>query len=261
MEGFLHSSLGLSSITKRDFFRLFWPAWNKAVSPKNIESAWRSVGIQPWDTQVVLQKFIDKDAERPSSSESSRSILGAEDWRRIEKLLKRVVTDVYDQNIKKLSSTMHHLATQNIILKLRCDGLENALENKKKKWQRAKPLLFELWAPEDGYAVFYSLKKIQQAQELQQQKDKAIQAAKALKEEGKLRQIHKKEEKKRQVKERRRIQAFNKEQRLRLAEEKKQQKEEARIAKEAEKQLQNSFKTAQKGKKTTLETPKPKNIK
>ena len=156
---------------------------------------------------------------------------------------------------------MHHLATQNIILKLRCDGLENALENEKKKRQRAKPLMFELRAPEDGYAVFYSPKKIQQAQELQQQKDEAIQTTKALKEEEKLRRIHEKEEKKRQVEERRRIQAFNKEQRLRLAEEKKQQKEEARIAKEAEKQLQNSFKTAQKGKKTTPETPKPKNIK
>lgn len=79
MEEFLHLSLGLSSITKRDFFRLFWPAWGKAVSPQNIESAWRSVGIHPWNPHAVIQKFIDKDAERPSSSESSCSVLDAED--------------------------------------------------------------------------------------------------------------------------------------------------------------------------------------
>ncbi|OJJ53648.1 hypothetical protein ASPSYDRAFT_1162713 [Aspergillus sydowii CBS 593.65] len=96
LEGILHSSIGLSFITKRDFFL---PAWNKAVSPKNIESAWRSVGIQPWDAGCSTKFYC---------------------------------------------STMHHLATQNRILKLRCDGLENALEIGKKKQQRAKHIMFKL---------------------------------------------------------------------------------------------------------------------
>lgn len=133
LEGFLHDSLGRSSITKQDFFYLFWPAWEDAITPKNIISAWRSIRIQPWDPQVILQRFIDKDAERLLSSESSRSVLGADDWRRIKRLLKRVITDVYNEYMKKLSSTMHHLATQNILLNLRCNGLENTLENEKKK--------------------------------------------------------------------------------------------------------------------------------
>jgi hypothetical protein len=74
-----------------------------------------------------------------------------------------VVSDIYNKRSKKLSSTMHHLSIENILLKLRCEGLENALLNEKKKRQRGKPLLFKLSAPEDGYAVFYSPGKIQQA--------------------------------------------------------------------------------------------------
>jgi hypothetical protein len=85
--------------------------------------------------------------------------LQAEDWRDIERLLKKVVADVYGQNTKKLSATIHHLSTENILLKLHCQGLERALLNEKKKRQRGKPLEFGLQAPENGYAVFYLLEE------------------------------------------------------------------------------------------------------
>ncbi|KAG2001680.1 hypothetical protein GB937_010023 [Aspergillus fischeri] len=49
------------------------------------------------------------------------------------RLLNHMVADIYDKNTKKLSSTMHHLSTENILLKLRCQGLESALQNEKKK--------------------------------------------------------------------------------------------------------------------------------
>jgi hypothetical protein len=41
----LHACQGLSHMTKRGFFRLFWPCWEKALSFKNIDSAWKSVGL------------------------------------------------------------------------------------------------------------------------------------------------------------------------------------------------------------------------
>jgi hypothetical protein len=79
LEDFLHKSMGLSHITKRDFFRLFWPAWEQALSSKNILSSWRTVGISPLDPEIVLVRFTKKKDSRPSSSDSSRSILQAED--------------------------------------------------------------------------------------------------------------------------------------------------------------------------------------
>jgi hypothetical protein len=85
--------------------------------------------------------------------------LQADDWRQIERLLKKVVADAYDQNTKKLGSTIHHLSTKNILLKLHCQGLESALLSEKMKRYYNKALAFELRASEDEYAP----KKIQQA--------------------------------------------------------------------------------------------------
>jgi hypothetical protein len=127
LEAFLHISQGLSHITKRDFFQLFWPSWQKALSLENIISSWKTVGIQPFNPEVILTKFSREPESRPSTSESSRSMLGAEDWKRIRKLLQSVVADVYDKNTKKLSTVMHNLSTENILLKICCEGLETAL--------------------------------------------------------------------------------------------------------------------------------------
>ncbi|THC98399.1 hypothetical protein EYZ11_002118 [Aspergillus tanneri] len=149
---------------------------------------------------------------------------------------------------------MHHLSTENILLKLRCQGLEQALQNEKRKRKRGKPLALEQPAPETGGAVFYSPNKIQQARGLQAAKEREIQLAKASKEEAKLRRQQEKEAKQQLLEERKRIRAFNKELRLQQAEEKKRQKEEARLAKDASIQLQNDFKTARRG-KTKIPTP------
>jgi hypothetical protein len=118
LEHFMHECQGISHITKRDFFGLFWPSWNKAFSVKNINSGWKSVGLQPWDPETVLARFNKKEEERPSSSESSQSILKAKDWRHIEKLLKEVVSNVYDRKAQKLHDTIIHLSTENILVNL-----------------------------------------------------------------------------------------------------------------------------------------------
>jgi hypothetical protein len=133
LEAYLHISMGLSHITKWDFFCLFFPAWTKALSSKNIISSWRMVGIYPFNPKIVLARFSRELQSRPSTSESSRSILGAEDWWTIKKLLQDVVKDVYSENTKKLSLAMHNLSTENILLKLQCEGLQIALQNEKKK--------------------------------------------------------------------------------------------------------------------------------
>lgn len=61
---------------------------------------------------------------------------------------------------------MMHLLTENILLKLRYTGLENALVNEQKKRNRGKPLQLELRALEDSNVIFYSPNKIQRARDL-----------------------------------------------------------------------------------------------
>jgi uncharacterized protein YdiU (UPF0061 family) len=142
LEAFLHASQGLSAITKRDFFRLFWNAWKKAVSPADIKNSWRATGLVPWNPEVILARFREDTAQRPSSSKSPRSIMQTEDWKKFERLLKKVAMDLNDENARKLSLTMHHLSTENILLRARCEGLEEALVDEKKRRQRGKPLIF-----------------------------------------------------------------------------------------------------------------------
>jgi hypothetical protein len=58
------------------------------------------------------------------------------------------------------------LFTENILLKLRCKGLEKAIIKKEKKGNQGKALMSELRTPEDGGTVFYSPSKVQRAREL-----------------------------------------------------------------------------------------------
>ncbi|SMR43913.1 unnamed protein product [Zymoseptoria tritici ST99CH_3D1] len=63
---FMHYSEGLSAVTKRDFFRLFWLAWQRAFTPANIASGFRKTGLFPLDLSVVVQKFVDSQSKGKS---------------------------------------------------------------------------------------------------------------------------------------------------------------------------------------------------
>jgi hypothetical protein len=242
---------GFCRLSKRDFFSLFWRAWGKAFTPKNIQSGWRATGLHPWDPEVVLARFSKDEDERPSSSESGRSVLAADDWRRIRGLLKEVVIDSHDKKVRKLNDTLMALSTENILLKLRCKGLEKAIMKKQKKGNRGKALMSELRAPENGGAIFYSPSKVQRARELQAEKEHAAELHRTMREEDKARRQAEKAEKTHLMDKKREEKRLNKEIRLREQEEKKRQKEDDRIARQANLQLQNDTRQAQKGKKKT----------
>lgn len=103
---------------------------------------------------MILKRFKHKEIERPSSSESSTSILSASDWRKIKRLLRQTVEDIYDKRSQQLSYTIHALAVREQLLEHENKCLRDALYNEKKRWQRGKPL--PLIAPPEyhGGAVF-----------------------------------------------------------------------------------------------------------
>ena len=260
LDAFLHASQGLNTLTKREFFGLFWKAWNKAVSPANIENSWRATGLVPWNPDVVLARFKENATQKTSPTEFTRAILRGEDWRKIERLLKQAIVDVQNENTEKLSLTIHHLSTEKIMLKARCKDLENALANEKKRQQREESPIFQSQAAKSGNTVFYSPRKTQQARNLQKEKDKAIQQAEAAEEKAKLRGQQEKEEKQQNAKKRRRIKASGRQIRLQEEEEKKRQRkhqnEETRIAEESEIQLQDDIVTAKESKPKSPAAPK-----
>jgi hypothetical protein len=243
----MYESQGFSRLRKRDFFRLFWASWGQAFISKNIDSGFRNTGLHPFNPEIILQRFNQKSESRPSSSGSTASILKAEDWRRIRQLLKETVIDIYEEKAKKLSNTMMSLTTENILLKLRCEGLERALMNEQKRRNRKKPLLLDLPNAGEGGAIFFSPKKVQQARDLQLQKDNEILQEQARKDDKKLQQQVAKESRESEKLQRAQIRQEKRLQRQQEAEEKQRLKAEKQLAKQADSQLQ----------KDAVATPKP----
>ena len=170
LQEFLYKSLGLTAITKRDFFRLFWVAWCESFTEKNIKSAFKATGIAPLDAEVVVKRFRKKDDSRPTSSSSIVSLSSRSKVATIERLIYNLKRHPFGYEARVLTKAVVNLAAENLLLHQRADGLEEALVNERKRRQRGKPL--PLQPPEDYYggAVFYSPNKVKQARLAAEQK-------------------------------------------------------------------------------------------
>ena len=244
---FMDKCQGLSSITKRDFFRMFYNAWGNSFKEKTILKAFNVTGLSPFNPQHVLNRFNIEEDERPSSSESSASVLNPSDWRKIEQLLRKVVADVYDRPARQLSQTIHSISVRNNLLQHENERLREALINEKKRRQRGKPLLLEAPTQYDGGAIFWSPSKVQDARDRQVQKEEAEKALQLQKDEKRRRKEEQKAEKTRMLEERKCMRAVAKEIRLQEQHAKPAAQEEGKIARQADQQIKNDLKQAKKG--------------
>ncbi|HEV7738334.1 MAG TPA: transposase [Chlamydiales bacterium] len=189
LDQFIHRSQGISSISKRNFFKLFWPAYQKAFTAKNIVSAWLKTGIYPLDPTVILGALEPSNLpseqsdlppeERPSSgSSSANTAISHNDWRKLRAMVNDVVAGQNLEKEKKLLNTVVGLSTDNALLKARLEGLEQALNDEKKKRKRGKGLFEELRAIEGQGAMFFSPNRIEQAKGLQQEREDKVKTKK-----------------------------------------------------------------------------------
>ncbi|KAF1998854.1 hypothetical protein P154DRAFT_438325, partial [Amniculicola lignicola CBS 123094] len=172
------------------------------------------------------------------------------DWRKIERLLRQVVTNIYDTRSRQLSQTIHSISVRNILLENENNRLKEALVNEKKKRQRGKPLLLEAPSQYDGGAIFWSPQKVQEARDRQCKKDAEEEALQHQKDLDKIERAHKKAEKARMLEERKRTQAMAKEIKLQKQAEKQLQK----LAKKTPKARSKSSKNVVKSKAITIES-------
>ncbi|HEV7738417.1 MAG TPA: hypothetical protein VGO47_13725 [Chlamydiales bacterium] len=171
---FIQRSEGICSVTKRDFFRLFWPAFYKAFTDKNIKSAWLKTGISPLDrirVLGVLQPFEELIDDRPASAGSSTgSKISSSDTKHIQKIVTGCLEAHDRKTHQKLLDIAMTITTDNALLKARVQGLEQALYNEKKRRKRGQALFEELRANDGQGAMFFSPQKIQQAKETLQRR-------------------------------------------------------------------------------------------
>jgi hypothetical protein len=107
--GFMERSQGLTSISKRDFFPLFYRAWQASFKETTIVKAFEATGLSPFNSEVILRRF---NTNSSSLSDSESSTFSASNWRKTEGLLRQVVKDRGDRRAQKLSQAFHQISTQ-----------------------------------------------------------------------------------------------------------------------------------------------------
>ena len=58
LNDWIHKTHGVCRMSKRYFYELFWSAWQRALTEKNIKSGWRKAGINTFDPSVVLNQLV-----------------------------------------------------------------------------------------------------------------------------------------------------------------------------------------------------------
>jgi len=253
LSAFLHRGQGLSSVAKRDFFSLFWKAWQSSFKQPLILKAFKTTGISPLNPEPILKRF---SKAKPESRRSSSSALSASDWRRIERLVRVAVEDVASREAKKLSQTIHSISTQNQLLKHENEGLRIALSTKKKRQKRSKPLVDDQSTIQSGGAVFWSPSKVQAARDrIQQQKAEAEQL-RLQKAERAEAQRASKQLKARLLEERRVARAEAREARAKEKADQASERAQKQQARRAQQRLQNHTKLAKKRSKKPSKLPR-----
>ncbi|KAF2839983.1 DDE-domain-containing protein [Patellaria atrata CBS 101060] len=200
-------SEGRYTVTKRDFIRLFLPAFEKAFVPKNILSGFAKTGIQPFNPTAILKIFEEVDVPAgPVDQElsSDESEINTSDWRTIKRRLKEEFGPTPDLKTQKLSDTLLLAINENQSLKHRIKGLEETLDLEKQKRKRGKPIFKTAGMKLNSKSTFWTPAKVSRALDAIRRQETASKA------EDKVRKEVTKAEKQKELDERRRLQAQDK---------------------------------------------------
>ena len=183
----------LSRISKRDFFDLFWSAYQAAFTSVNIKSEWKKTELLPFDLSQIIKQI--KSNARSDSSHSSSSALFEADWRMIRRLMKSVVEKVIDSKARKLNNMMKKLTTDVALLKAENEDLRWTVRIERSRRRRDKSLFDDLEVNDEAKRMFFSSNKIQmtcdhQIQRIEEKQQAAIQKTNE-KKQRKLRKLEK----------------------------------------------------------------------
>jgi len=138
-----------------------------------IQKSFTATGIWPPDPAPILKRFSRNTPEVSSSDESSTSVLSGSDWLKIKSLIRKTTRDERSKEVKKLNRSLHHISTQNELLRHDIKRLKNALVTKEKQKKKSHPLDLQNSQDNDyGGAVFWSPRKLRQAKDRKAQEDR-----------------------------------------------------------------------------------------
>ena len=198
LDQWIQSTQGYCKITKRQFYYLFKPAFEKAFSEANVTSGWRKTGLDPFDPSAVLSQLStepEASESRPTTGSSGKqSAISLSDWRKINQVVREAVGDVLGPDARRIIKHCHQLQAETALLKAQIQGLQEAVRTEKRQKKPKKALFRGLRGEEGNTAIFFSPRKIQEARDLQAQQAKEAEEAQAQKVQQQLQRQQKKEE-------------------------------------------------------------------
>jgi hypothetical protein len=197
----LYKSRGITRMSKRYFYELFWPAYQQAFTKANIESGWRKTGLYPLDPEVILNQ-VKRIEARPPSNTSSNSTIPEHDWKRLDHQIKHAIGPIITSEAKKLQKSVDNLCAAFAVQSIEIEHLKEQLRLNKRSHTRARDLFAELRAQDDCQALIMSPQKLQAVKALLQQRDQEREAEEALKEQRKVDRSLKKAIKERELQQR-----------------------------------------------------------
>ena len=178
LEAFTNDSEGLTRMSKKDFFKLFWLAWQKAFTEANIKSSWKKTGLVPWCPSVVLNKL----RQQPVRNEEHLGRLSSSppiDWdsptakRSIRKAVNRAVNKKTKKLLSKLTEELLSTKAQLTLAKIEKKKVVEALRAAQKSHKRGKKLIEEFRASEGSGAIVFSPTKVRKLLDLQKAREQA----------------------------------------------------------------------------------------
>jgi hypothetical protein len=157
-------SLGYNDMSKRLFWKIFSPAWNKAFSSQNIASAWTKTGLFPLNPAIVLTKII-----APTVPAKNQELQTPMTSRTIRRFQKSFLSSPTAAKTKLLLKANERLAAEHSIAIHVNRGLEQAMKLEKRKRRRGKRL--DLVGEEASGAQFFSPGHVQAARDFQALKE------------------------------------------------------------------------------------------
>lgn len=182
LDSLIRQSEGRTTISKRDFFAIFWPAFEKTFTEKNIASAWSKTGILPFDPQKVLSIFSTSDgdtpgrqsAERPASGSSSSTFDSPSRAKKLRTVFNSSVAGSDGKmlrTLEKLGDTVLGLSAKLTLSRLRNKQLGTALRLEQRKKKRQKRVFEDLRSSEGFGTLIMSPTKIQRARDIEMSRE------------------------------------------------------------------------------------------
>ena len=220
----MFTSLGTVRMSKRSFWSVFWPAWKKAFTSKNIASGFEKTGIFPYNPSVTLDKITKpRQIEAVDSVYPATTPTSCRGVRRLHRAYENAPTPSKLGRILRANERLaaHHAIGQHMVR-----DLFQALKAEKKRRKRGKRL--NLLGEEGSGPQFFSPAQVQAARDYQAAKDAE------------------EEQRQRQIIDKRTQAATRKKERAEERERKKLAMAEARAIKAAERQAQKELAAAAK---------------